>query len=129
MVQQLAETLTYVHRKGFLHLDLKPSNVVYDYGHAILIDFSVAERYTPGKPHRSGAGTCDYMAPEQTHKAEVGPWTDVFGLGMVFCEFLTGGESPYPSVNAEDPKRGEPLSARLLRYAGTLVGAESHGAA
>ena len=59
---QLADALTYIHSKGFLNLDVKPSNVMYDEGHATLIDFSVAERFSPDKPLRDNAGTTEYMA-------------------------------------------------------------------
>lgn len=46
-VLQIADALTYTHAEGFLHLDVKPSNIMYDDGHATLIDFSVAERFSP----------------------------------------------------------------------------------
>ena len=100
-VLQLADALTYTHSKGFLHLDVKPSNVMYDDGHATLIDFSVAERFSPDKPLRDNAGTTEYMAPEQTYRREVGYATDVFGLGVVFYRLLTGGALPYAKVKGE----------------------------
>ena len=58
----LCSAIAYVHRQGFLHLDLKPSNVVNELGQAKLIDFSIARR--PGRA-RGSAGTRVYMAPEQ----------------------------------------------------------------
>jgi serine/threonine-protein kinase len=95
---QLADALTYAHSEGFLHLDVKPSNVMYDEDHVTLIDFSVAERFSPDKPLRDNAGTTEYMAPEQTYRREVGYATDVFGLGVVFYQLLTGGTLPYAKV-------------------------------
>ncbi len=95
VVQQVAEALTYIHDRGLLHLDVKPSNVIYHEGHATLIDFSVAKHYSPDRPLRDNAGTRVYMAPEQTNRQEVGPYTDVFGLGVLFYALLTGGVLPY----------------------------------
>jgi serine/threonine protein kinase len=98
VVAQLADALSYVHREGYLHLDVKPSNVMYFDGEATLFDFSVAEPFSPDKPLKDNAGTTEYMAPEQTYRNEVGYATDVFGLGVVFYRLLTGGELPYRVV-------------------------------
>ena len=106
VIPQLADALTHTHAKGFLHLDVKPSNVMYHDGHATLIDFSVAERFSPDKPLRDNAGTTEYMAPEQTYRREVGYATDVFGLGVVSYQLLTGGTLPYAKVE-DQPKESE----------------------
>lgn len=98
VVLQVGEALSYIHDQGLLHLDVKPSNVIYHEGHATLIDFSVAKRYSPDRPFRDNAGTRQYMAPEQTNREEVGYATDVFGLGVLFYQLLTGGQFPYPLV-------------------------------
>ena len=112
---QLTDALTYTHAEGFLHLDVKPSNVMYDEGHATLIDFSVAERYSPEKPLRDNAGTTEYMAPEQTYRREVGNATDVFGLGVVCYQLLTGGALPYAKVE-DQPKESESGPDEWLDY-------------
>ena len=104
LVGQLADALTYVHGQGLLHLDVKPSNVMYDDGRATLFDFSVAEEYSPAHPLRDSSGTREYMAPEQTHRRHVGYATDVFGLGVLFYRLLTSGVLPYPI--AADGRRG-----------------------
>ena len=114
-VLQLADALTYTHSEGFLHLNVKPSNVMYDEGHATLIDFSVAERFSPDKPLRDNAGTTEYMAPEQTYRQEVGYATDVFGLGVVFYQLLTGGQLPYAKVE-DQPKESESGPDEWLDY-------------
>ena len=95
LVRHLADALSYVHGQGLLHLDVKPSNVMYDEGRATLFDFSVAEEYSPTHPLKDSSGTSGYMAPEQTHGHYVGHATDVFGLGVLFYRLLTGGTLPY----------------------------------
>lgn len=98
----VADGLTHVHEQGLLHLDVKPANVMYDNGHATLFDFSVAEEFRPGDLLRDNAGTVEYMAPEQTNRQEVGYYTDVFGLGVLFYRLLSGG--PYPYEVVERPR-------------------------
>ena len=88
---------------------------MYDEGHATLIDFSVAERFSPDKPLRDNAGRTEYMAPEQTYRREVGYATDVFGLGVVFYQFLTGGELPY-AKSEDQPKESESGPDVWLEY-------------
>lgn len=100
---QVADALTYVHEQGLLHLDVKPSNVMYANGHATLFDFSVAEEYEEGDRLKSNAGTRDYMAPEQTERDRLSYATDVFGLGALFYEMLTGGTTPFPVITEPDP--------------------------
>ena len=115
IASQIADALTYLHGQGLLHLDVKPSNVMYHDGHATLFDLSVAREFDPAHPRRDNAGTRDYMAPEQTNRDHVGYATDVFGLGVVSYRLLTGGELPYPTVDRPDPDdEGETL--RQLDY-------------
>jgi serine/threonine protein kinase len=84
---QLGSAVRYLHGKGWLHLDLKPENVIAESGRAKLIDLSVAR---PPGAARSGIGTFSYMAPEQVRGGELGPATDVWGLGAVLFEAATG---------------------------------------
>jgi eukaryotic-like serine/threonine-protein kinase len=124
IIGQVADALTYVHERGFLHLDVKPSNVMYANGHATLFDFSVAEEFTPGERLKSNAGTRDYMAPEQTDRARLSYATDVFGMGALFYELLTGGTTPFPVVEVPDPDdEGETI--RELDYTATPVAPSS----
>jgi serine/threonine protein kinase len=82
----LCSAVSYLHRNDILHLDLKPSNIIAAQGMAKVIDLSVAR--APG-PHRGGVGTRGYMAPEQSLGGDLGPWTDVWGVGAVLYEAAT----------------------------------------
>lgn len=85
--QQLCSATAYLHRHGWLHLDLKPANIVCQGGLAKLLDLSVARR--PG-PAPEGVGTDGYMSPEQVAGRPLGEPADVWGIGMVLFEALTG---------------------------------------
>lgn len=88
---QLSSALAYLHSHEWLHLDVKPSNVVVQGGRAVLIDFSVVSRPGDGRPH---AGTDGYLSPEQARGSGLSGASDVFGLGVTLGESLTG-EVPY----------------------------------
>ena len=85
--RQLISVLGYLHGNGWLHLDVKPSNIVVQAGRAILIDLSLVSRPGDGRPH---AGTDGYLAPEQVTGNGLTPAADVFGLGVTLGEALTG---------------------------------------
>jgi len=87
----LCSAIHYLHRRaGFLHLDLKPSNIVCERGHAKVIDFSLAQR--PGQGHK-GVGTRQYLAPEQARGVSLTTATDVWGIGVVLFEGATGNKA------------------------------------
>ena len=104
----LCSALHYLHGEGYLHLDLKPSNVVTDYGQAKLLDLSIAR--PPGAGKR-GVGTRQYMAPEQATGGEVTAATDVFGLGATLYHAATGA-MPFPDHDQAE-RRAAPV--RRLR--------------
>jgi serine/threonine protein kinase len=83
----LCSALRYLHRHGYLHLDLKASNIVSHAGLAKLLDLNIARPPGPGRP---GEGTRHYMAPEQARGGTLSPATDVWGLGAVLFEAATG---------------------------------------
>ena len=80
MGRQLCSAAAYLHRKGWLHLDLTPDNLIADGGRLKVIDFSIAQR--PG-PVESGTGTRRWMAPEQEHGGVATTATDVWGIAAV----------------------------------------------
>ena len=82
----LATAMRYLHAHGFLHLDLKPSNVVAEAGRAKVIDLSLAR---PPGPAPAGIGTWCYLAPEQATGGELGAAADVWGIGAVLFEAAT----------------------------------------
>jgi serine/threonine protein kinase len=104
--RQLCSAIGYLHRKGRLHLDLKPDNLIVDGGRLKLIDFSVARR--PGRVE-PGTGTRGWMAPEQERGGRVTTATDVWGIGAVLRAAGLGRE-----IAAEPTDR--PTVDDLLRW-------------
>ncbi|MFO0944653.1 MAG: protein kinase [Planctomycetota bacterium] len=95
MVATLADAVQHAHERGVLHRDIKPGNILLERGVPKLTDFGLAKLIeAAGEETRSGAllGTPRYMAPEQIEakSRQIGPWTDVYGLGAVLYELLTG---------------------------------------
>jgi eukaryotic-like serine/threonine-protein kinase len=83
---QLCSAVGYLHRHGWLHLDLKPTNIIVDVGIVKLFDLSLARRPGRGKLRY---GTAGYLSPEQVSGAEFTEATDVFGLGCVLYAAAT----------------------------------------
>ena len=104
----LCSALHYLHAHDVLHLDLKPSNIVSESRLAKIIDLSIAR--SPGRG-KEGAGTTQYMAPEQATGDHLSPATDVWGVGAVLWEATTG-EEPF---NADDEDDDEPSYEQLER--------------
>ena len=91
---QLAGALAYVHERGVVHRDVKPANILVDdrTGQAKLTDFGVARLVDGTRLTEAGTtlGTANYLAPEQATGDEVTPACDVYSLGLVLLECLTG---------------------------------------
>jgi serine/threonine protein kinase len=89
---QLAQALAYTHSCGVVHRDVKPANVLLDHGQAKLADFGIATSIDHIATTADGTvvGTAAYLAPEQARGEQVGPAADVYALGLVLLEAMTG---------------------------------------
>ncbi|HZU81030.1 MAG TPA: serine/threonine-protein kinase, partial [Acidimicrobiales bacterium] len=99
----LADALAYVHRRGVVHRDVKPGNVLLGPGPRVrLADFGIAQLLDASTLTVTGTtlGTAAYMAPEQLAHHRVGPAADVWSLGAILLECLTG-RRPYEGNAAE----------------------------
>lgn len=93
IARQLAAALAAAHAEGVVHRDLKPANVLVDEGgRAFITDFGVARSMTAAGPTQTGAvvGTPDYLSPEQARGEPVDGRSDVYALGILLFEMLSG---------------------------------------
>ncbi|MBL7487968.1 serine/threonine protein kinase [Frankia sp. AgB1.9] len=130
----VAAALGHAHDRGVLHRDIKPSNILFDdVGTAKVADFGIARMFTGSGVSGGGlgAGTPGYMAPEQIVGGRLSPATDLYSLGVVLYELLTGAppfDSALPphalwarqlthpprSLPAEVPRRVADVVVRML---------------
>src|SRR5215469_9650016 len=106
IARQLCAGLAAAHDKGVIHRDLKPGNIMLDgRGHVRITDFGIAG--VAAQIRDLGSGTPDYMSPEQLAGKEVTLRSDIYALGIVLCELLTGMPPPLqradPGTTAFDP--------------------------
>jgi eukaryotic-like serine/threonine-protein kinase len=99
---QIADALQAAHEKGVIHRDIKPQNVLVTHmGDVKVTDFGIARAASATKVTRTGhvLGTAGYMSPEQAKGDTVGPQSDLYSLGVVLYEMLTGN-LPYEADSA-----------------------------
>jgi tetratricopeptide (TPR) repeat protein/tRNA A-37 threonylcarbamoyl transferase component Bud32 len=99
IAREVADALAYAHEQGVIHRDIKPANLLLVSGHAVVADFGIARAVTEaGGEGLTGTGaimgTPTYMSPEQASGDELDGRADVYALGCVLYEMLTG-EPPY----------------------------------
>jgi hypothetical protein len=99
---KLTDALCYAHKKNVVHRDIKPSNVMIDnHGHLVLTDFGISKDMgdlgltVPGKV----LGSPKYMSPEQIRGEDVDGRSDLYSLGLVFYEMITG-KHPFEGKDA-----------------------------
>ncbi len=128
LVMTVARAVHYLHRQGLIHRDLKPSNILLDKeDRPFVSDFGLAKVLeAEGQNSISGVvGTPNYMAPEQAagHNDIVGPRSDVYSLGAILYETITGqpphaGDAPLDTLNQVlngEPERPRRLNPRIPR--------------
>jgi serine/threonine-protein kinase len=98
MFVEILDTVAFIHNRGYLHLDIKSNNVmIQPDGKLKLIDLGIASRMSEASSS-TGFGTPAYMPPEQSEMGNCGKYTDVFALGIMLFEMLTGA-LPFTSQN------------------------------
>lgn len=104
LILQVADGLNAAHRHGLIHRDVKPGNILLDTeGQAALADFGLARevRRPPSAATQQPWGTPEYMAPEQFHNTAIDQRADIYALGVVLYELLTG-KRPFEGGSAYD---------------------------
>jgi eukaryotic-like serine/threonine-protein kinase len=138
IIAQVARGLEAAHSEGVVHRDLKPQNIMIDaQGKASVMDFGIARSMDASNMTRTGAlmGTPTYMSPEQAQGQKVDARSDLYMLGIIFYELLTGNppfeakhpmatlvrrlkEKPKPPIEVE-PSIPKALNEMVLKMLGT----------
>ena len=118
VIEQVCRALEAAHNVGVIHRDLKPQNIMWEKGGRILVmDFGLAKTLEGERMTQTGAmvGTMEYMSPEQALAHNLDQRSDIFSLGLIFYELLTGqapfrADSPVASLIKRTQERVVPVS-------------------
>ena len=125
LIKLIAHCLDFVHQKGIIHRDIKPENILFRKDDSpVLTDFGVAKQLqtdTSLTMDGSAIGSPHYISPEQAEQKPLDPRTDIYSLGIIFYEMLTGqkpfqGDSPIEIIIAHLTTEADPLPKNLARY-------------
>ncbi len=126
ITSEIGDALHYAHELGVVHRDVKPDNILLSNGHAVIADFGIA--LAPATPvddrltmDGSAIGTPGYMSPEQARGFEVDPRSDLYSLGLVTFEMLTGRHPFDLDVRAVPPDANSGYVTPSLRSMGWTV--------
>ena len=123
ITEEVGAGLDFAHRSGIVHRDVKPENILFTDGHAVLTDFGIAHADSARAEFRTDEGivigTPEYMSPEQAAgEVELSPASDIYSLACVLYEMLTG-QPPFTGGSAQSIVARHlaeaPRSARVLR--------------
>lgn len=107
VIKPLLAGLQVVHASGVYHRDIKPSNILIRRAdnQPVLIDFGAAKQETAGLTKSMAPYTDGYAAMEQVGEGEIGPWTDVYGVGAVMWRMVAGCAPPFDPPNPVSVQR------------------------
>lgn len=111
VIEQVAGALSHAHKRGFIHRDVKPANILFsEEGMAMLTDFGIAKSLSSAATRLTEVGftvgTPEYMSPEQILAKEMDGRTDLYSFGVIIYEMLTG----------EKPFKGDDAFATALKH-------------
>ncbi len=130
VIQQVCQALHAAHSVGVIHRDLKPQNIMQDTsGRILVMDFGLARTLEGKGMTQTGAlvGTMEYMSPEQALGKDLDQRSDIFALGLILYEMLTGktpfqAESALASLIKRTQERAIPVSDIDAKIPGALSG-------
>lgn len=118
MFAEILNAFSYAHQRGIIHRDIKPSNIFLDKeGHIKIMDFGIAQIISEANNNLSGSsmGTPAYMSPEQVYGQNLDQRSDIYSLGVLFHQMLTG-RAPYDSTTMSELEiKGHVVNEKLPR--------------